>query len=109
MHCCGNPSALLDDLIECGVRVMQPLQVSAGLDAPTLRQRYGKRLVLYGNIDVKKMIGPEDALAREVRTKAALARDGGVIFHSDHSVPPQVSYARYSWMLDLARQTFAGE
>jgi len=108
MHCCGNPSALFDDLIACGVRVMQPLQVSAGLDAPDLRQHYGRDLVLYGNIDVKKMLGPRGALEAEIRRKAVLAREGGYIFHSDHSVPPQVGLELYEWILATARKAFEG-
>lgn len=106
MHCCGNPEVLFEDLIECGVRVMQPLQASAGLDAVDLRGRYGDRLVLYGNIDVKRMTGPREELEREIRRKAVLAREGGYILHSDHSLPPQVSLEQYRWMLRTAHDAF---
>ena len=38
------------------------------------------------------------------RAKTAFAREGGYIFHSDHSVPPEVSFERYQWILRTARQ-----
>jgi hypothetical protein len=43
----------------------------------------------------------------EVRSKAALAVNGGYIFHSDHSVPATVSLERYQWLLKVAREAFA--
>jgi hypothetical protein len=46
-------------------------------------------------------------MAAEIRRKAPLARQGGFIFHSDRSVPPQVSFQQYRWMLQTARAIFA--
>ncbi len=107
LHTCGAAQPLVDDLIECGVRVLNPLQAAAGFDAVPLRREYGERLVFYGNIDVKKMLGSREELEAEIRRKVPVAREGGFIFHSDHSVPPQVSFEQYSWMLRTAREVFA--
>lgn len=104
MHCCGNAEVVFEDLIECGVQVMQPLQVSAGLDVNALRQEYGTRLAWYGNIAAHKMSGPLDGLEEGIRAKTSFAREGGYIFHSDHSVPPDVSFERYQWILQTARR-----
>ena len=106
MHCCGNIEPLFDDLIECGLQVMNPLQWSAGLDVRVLRPKYGRRLAFYGNVPVPKMMGPLEELEREVRSRAVLARDGGYILHSDHSIPPNVTLERYRWMLATARDAF---
>jgi len=108
MHCCGNAEAVFPDLIECGVRVMQPLQVSAGLDVNELRRRYGTQLAWYGNVAAPKMSGPLPALEDELRAKTSFAREGGYIFHSDHSVPPDVSFERYQWILQTARRFAEG-
>ncbi len=106
MHSDGAIQPLLDDLLDCGVEVLNPLEAKAGMDAVELRQRYGTRLAFYGNIDATKMYGPLDELEAELRRKVPLARDGGYIFHSDHSVPPQVTFERYCWMLETARRIF---
>ncbi len=108
MHTDGDVRALLDDLVDCGVQVLNPLEAKAGMDALELRGRFGRRLAFYGNIDATKMYGHEAELEAELRRKVPLARDGGYIFHSDHSVPPQVTYERYRWLLDRARVIFHG-
>ena len=85
---------------------MNPLQASTGLDVVELRRKYGWRLAFFGNICAKKMAGPIDELQAEIRHKVPVAREGGYIFHSDHSVPADVSFQRYCWIVDTARQVF---
>ncbi|MBN2215743.1 MAG: hypothetical protein JW719_00060 [Pirellulales bacterium] len=108
MHSCGAIHNLVDDLVERGLDVLNPLQASAGMDAVALRRRYGKRLAFCGNIDVHKMTGPKEAIHEELRAKVPLAREGGYIFHSDHSIPPTVAFERYVWILETARKLFRG-
>lgn len=106
MHSCGAIHPIVDDLVERGLNVLNPLQVAAGMDAAALRERYGRRLAFFGNIDVHKMTGPAGAIEEELRRKVPLARQGGYILHSDHSVPPTVTFERYRWMLNTARGLF---
>ena len=106
MHSCGAIHPIIDDLVERGLNVLNPLQVAARMDAVDLRKRYEKRLAFFGNIDVHKMTGPTDAIEAELRRVVPLARQGGYIFQSDHSVPPTVSFERYSWILKTARDLF---
>jgi uroporphyrinogen decarboxylase len=107
MHCCGNAEAVFADLIECGLHVIQPLEAKSGLDVRLLRQKYGARLAFWGNIDVVNMANGSDAeIEEEIRTKIEpfIADGGGYIYHSDHSVPPEVSLERYQLVLDLVRK-----
>jgi len=104
MHCCGNAEAVFDDLIECGLQVIQPLEAKSGLDVRQLRKRYGRNLTFWGNIDVINMAGGSDAeVKEEIRTKLTPFKQdgGGYIYHSDHSVPPEVSLERYRYVLEL--------
>jgi len=107
MHSCGAIQPVIDDLVECGLEVLNPLQASAGLEVGELRRRYDKRLAFVGNIDVHKMTGPQEDLLDELRRKVPVAREGGYVFHSDHSVPHAVGFDRYCWMLETARAIFA--
>jgi len=105
MHSCGNSEVIFDDLIECGVQVINPLEAKSGLDVRTLKQHYGDRLTFFGNIDVIAMAGAGEDLEEEIRTKITAARQGGgYIYHSDHSVPPEVSFERYQHVMSLVRQ-----
>ena len=105
MHCCGNCAAFLDDLIDCGLDVIQPLQASTGLDVRKLKPLYGDRLTFWGNIDVTKMSGPAEACEAEIRDKLTMAKQGGgYMYHSDHSVPPEVSFERYQRIMKLVEE-----
>ncbi len=104
MHSCGNAAAIFEDLIECGVQVINPLEAKSGLDVRELKKQYGDRLTFFGNIDVIAMAGSDQDIADEIETKLAVARQGGgYIYHSDHSVPPEVSFERYQLVMNLVR------
>jgi uroporphyrinogen decarboxylase len=107
MHCCGNAEAVFADLIECGLQVIQPLEAKSGLDVRQLRHTYGDQLTFWGNIDVINMAqGTDQEVEKEIRTKITPFKQagGGYIYHSDHSVPPEVSFDRYRLVLDLVRK-----
>lgn len=105
VHCCGNCEAFLDDFIACGVDVIQPLQAQSGMDVRDLKRRYGHNLTFFGNIDAAKMSGPPDLFEAETRDKIMLAKQGGgYMYHSDHSIPPEVTYKRYQWVMELVRR-----
>ncbi len=105
LHSCGNVEALIPDFLDCGLDVLQPLQAHSGMDVRSLKPLYGDRLTFWGNIDAAKMSGPADELEAEIRDKLTVAKQGGgYIFHSDHSVPPEVSFERYLWILQLVEK-----
>jgi len=105
LHCCGSCEALFEDLIDCRLKVIQPLQAHAGLDVRELKPKYGDRLTFWGNIDARKMSGPPDALEEEIRDKISFAKQGGgYMYHSDHSIPPEVSFQRYLWIMELVEK-----
>jgi uroporphyrinogen decarboxylase len=96
LHSCGDVRTLIPDLIDAGLDVLQPLQVAAGMDLRELLAEYGEKLVFFGNISAAAMSGPPEPLEAEIREKLSLGRErGGTIYHSDHSVPPEVSFQRY--------------
>ena len=96
---------LIPDLIESGVDVLQPLQAAAGMDFTELVEVYDEKLVFFGNISASSMSGPPDVLEKEIREKISLGRDrGGYIYHSDHSVPPEVSFERYQQIMQWIRR-----
>jgi len=99
LHCCGNPESIFDDLIEVGVQVIQPLQVSSGLDVINLKKKYSNKLAFWGNIDIRNLKQNEHFFLNEVLPKVSLAKDGGYIYHSDHSVPCDTNFKEYKKMI----------
>jgi uroporphyrinogen decarboxylase len=66
-----------------------------------VKKLYGSQLVLEGGIDVRKMT-KSDEIEEEIRTKVTEAKiGGGYIYHSDHSVPDNISFADYCRVIAL--------
>lgn len=104
LHSCGYVTEFVPLFIEAGFDCLQPLEVKAGNDLVALKQQYGDRLAFMGGIDVRAMADPDPAvIEREIATKVPAAKaGGGYIFHSDHSVPDNVSFAQYCRVMELA-------
>jgi uroporphyrinogen decarboxylase len=102
IHTDGDVRQLIPMLIEAGVQVLQPMEARAGMDVRELKGQYGKDLSFMGNISVEKMSATRPELEEEVRSKLEVAmKNGGYIYHSDHSVPSSVSLEDYKYLMDL--------
>jgi uroporphyrinogen decarboxylase len=92
MHLCGNVAAILPDLIEIGLNVLNPVQPQA-MDVRSLARRYGGRLCFNGGVDVQGTLvrGTPDDVKREVHELVALfgSNGGGYIGGTSHSVMPE--------------------
>ncbi len=104
-HGCGNVSLMLDDFAEIGVDAYNPLEVKAGMDCLDLRRRYGDRLGICGNSDIRVWeAGDREEIRGEVLRKLNAAKGGGMIFQSDHSVTSSVSGRTYDYIVRLVRE-----
>jgi len=106
LHSCGNVTELVPLLIEVGLDCLQPLEVKAGMDVVTLKEKYGDRLAFMGNIDVRLMAEEDPAkIEEEIKKKFEVAkRGGGYIYHSDHSIPNNVSFQQYCRVMELVKK-----
>jgi uroporphyrinogen decarboxylase len=106
LHSCGYVTEFVPLFIEAGFDCLQPLEVKAGNDLLALKRQYGDRLAFMGGIDVRAMADPDPTvIEREIATKVPAAKEGGgYIFHSDHSVPDNVSFAQYQRVMELVGQ-----
>jgi uroporphyrinogen decarboxylase len=105
LHSCGHVAPIIPDLIEAGIDCLQPLESKAGMDLVDLKRRCGERMAFMGGIDVRAMAAGGKALEDEMAAKIPIAvKGGGYIYHSDHSVPDNVSYSNFLRTLDLVRQ-----
>ena len=106
LHCCGDARALIPLLIEAGFDCIQPLEARAGNDVRELKPLYGDRITLFGNTNMDVLArGDREEITHEVVTKVEAAKvGGGYIYHSDHSVPPTVSFESYGLAVELARE-----
>lgn len=106
LHSCGGIRLLVPQLVEAGFTCLQPLEVKSGMDLIELKQSFGDVLAFMGGIDVRKMAHPDPAqVEEEIRTKVSVAKvGGGYIYHSDHSVPDNVSFQQYCRVIELVHE-----
>jgi uroporphyrinogen decarboxylase len=102
-HTDGDVRPLLDSFVENGYDCLQPMEAKANMDVRDLAPRYGDRLSFFGNIDMTiASRNDRDEVEQEVRSKLAAGMSHhGYAYHSDHSVPPDVSWQTYQWIIEL--------
>lgn len=91
IHSCGSVRALIDDFIEAGFDILNPVQCSAAcMDPAELKQEYGDRIVFWGGgVDTQRTLpfgtaaDVEAEAARRVRT---FGPGGGFVFAAIHNV-----------------------
>ena len=96
-HSCGAVTSLIDDLIEIGVEILNPVQVtSTGMETDQLKRRYGKKLSFWGAIDTSEVLPNgtvEDVKNEVIKRIHDLGPGGGYILGSVHNmqndIPPE--------------------
>jgi uroporphyrinogen decarboxylase len=106
LHSDGCVRELIPDLLDAGLDCLQPLEVKAGMDPIALKKEYGGRLALFGGIDARAFSHPDPAvIEEEIRSKlSACMPGGGYLYHSDHSIPNNVSLAQYRVALEWVKR-----
>ena len=105
MDCDGNVNELIPLWLECGFNFHWPLECAAGMDAIALRKKYGKDIILGGNIDKRALLKGKDAIREEVMSKVPfLLESGGYFPGVDHLVSPDVSLENYRYFLNTMRE-----
>ena len=105
-HTDGNITGVLDLYRKAGFDCVQPLEAKAGMDVRTLCPRYGSDLAFFGNIDVMLMAtNDRGRIEAEIVAKFTAGKaTRGYAYHSDHSVPPQVSWDTYRFIIDCVNR-----
>lgn len=102
-HSCGAVEPFLPDLVEIGVDIINPVQVSAsGMDTKRLKKLYGSELTFWGGIDTQRVLpfGTPEEVREEVQRRIDdLAPGGGYVLCAVHNiqadVPPENIVALY--------------
>jgi uroporphyrinogen decarboxylase len=105
-HSDGDIRLLIPHFLDAGVDMIQPLEAKASMDVRALAPQYGDRLGFCGNIDVTVLAtNDRERIRAELHSKLAAAMPyRGYMYHSDHSIPPGVTFDTYRWLLDEARR-----
>ena len=91
-HSCGSIPEIIPDFLEVGLDILNPVQPQAkGMDPVSLKKQYGKDLVLFGGIDLQKLLpynSPEKIKIEVRRICRILGKGGGYIMAPAHNIQP---------------------
>jgi uroporphyrinogen decarboxylase len=106
MHCCGRVEPVIDDLLETGIDVLNPLQPECN-DLGRIKAQYGDRLSFWGGIGVQSVMphGTPDEVRQAVRdTATMLGTGGGLLLAPAHILDPAVPWENVVAYIEAARQ-----
>jgi uroporphyrinogen decarboxylase len=108
-HSCGAIRPVIPDLVEIGVDILNPIQVSAaGMDTAELKREFGKDIVFWGGgVDTQRVLG--DGTSQEVRADVRrriedLAPGGGFVFATVHNIQGNVPPENIMAMWEILQQ-----
>jgi uroporphyrinogen decarboxylase len=107
MHCCGSVYDLLPELIEIGIDIISPVQISAArMDPARLKREYGDQIVFWGGgVDTQRMLpyGSLEQIRDQVKAMFdVFAPGGGFVFVPVHNIQADISPERILAVYDTA-------
>lgn len=106
-HTDGNVNLLLDDILGTGVDVLQSLDPQARMDLGEVKERYGHRVCLSGNMDIAYTLAlePPSTVEREVKACVeAAGPGGGYILSPSNCLHPSVRFGNLMAMVESVRR-----
>ncbi len=96
-HCCGSAYPFINHLIDIGVDVLNPVQVTAkNMEPERLKGEFGDRMAFWGGVNSQRVLPYESAgvvKAEAERCIEIFGKQGGYVLNSVHNiqfeVPPE--------------------
>jgi uroporphyrinogen decarboxylase len=109
LHSCGSIEIYINDLIEVGVDILNPVQTSAkNMDPQKLKDTYGDRITFWGGgCDTQSMLPnctPQEIEAHVKERIAIFAPGGGYVFTPVHNIQADVPVENIIALYDAAIQ-----
>ncbi|MCS7113190.1 MAG: uroporphyrinogen decarboxylase family protein [Candidatus Bathyarchaeota archaeon] len=106
LHSDGNIKPLLEYIVESGVDGIQSLDPQAGIDIGEIKELYGDRICLVGNICLRTLnVGSLEDVAREtIECIRKASPGGGHILTTANVVDVGVKFENFMKMIEVARK-----
>jgi uroporphyrinogen decarboxylase len=108
MHSCGAISEILPLLIEAGVDIIDPVQVTAaGMEPARLKKEYGDKITFHGGIDTQQLLpfgSVEQVREHSRRTIEIMSASGGYIFAPSQILGSDIPAENIAAMYETANQ-----
>ncbi len=95
IHCCGAIYPLIEEFINMGINILNPIQpLSPNMDPETLARKFSGRIAFHGGIDIQQLLpnGSTDEVKSQVElNKKILGKNGGYILAASHHIQADTS------------------
>ena len=111
IHSCGGIRPLIEDIIDAGFDILNPVQCSAeGMEAQKLKDDFGDSVTFWGgSVDTQKTLpfGTPEDVYREVSQRISIFdKDGGFVFNPIHNVQAGTPVENFLAMLKAIEDSF---
>jgi len=106
-HTDGDVRRLLDLIVGCGVDAFHSVDPSAGMDIGEVKQKYGDRIAILGNIDCSALLSfasPEEVWNNVRDTIKIAAPGGGYMLASSNTLTSATKLDNLRAMMEAARK-----
>lgn len=107
-HSCGSVVRIIDQLIKCGVDILNPIQPTAtDMQPENLKAGFGDKIVFHGGIDTQDILpfGTKESIEESVKsTIEAMHQNGGYILAAAHNIQEDVPPQNIVYMLEAANR-----
>ena len=108
MHCDGRVGDIIEEYIDIGVDILNPVQPECNDFAEIARKSAG-RLAFWGGIGTQSTMpfgSPADVAAAVAHTKQMLGPEGGLLLAPTHILEPEVPWENVLAFVEAARNSF---
>jgi uroporphyrinogen decarboxylase len=106
-HTDGNLWPIMDMIVDTGIDAIDPLEPIADMDIGRVKELYGDRIALAGNVDCGELLsrGTVEMVVEAVKETIAKASvGGGHILASSNSIHPAVKPENYKAMVEAGKK-----
>ncbi len=108
-HSCGSVETLMNNFIEAGFDIINPVQINAaGMDPVVLKKKYGDKLVFWGGgVDTQGAFafGTPEQVKEQVKKQCEILNNGGgFVFNTIHNIQANVPFRNVVAMIEALRE-----
>jgi uroporphyrinogen decarboxylase len=107
-HSCGDATAFIEGLIDCGVDILNPIQPEC-MDFNQVHEMYGNRLSFWGTLGTQQLLPfgtPQEVRDLTLNRIQTCGSKGGLIIGPTHLVEPEVPFENLVAMKNAARELY---
>jgi uroporphyrinogen decarboxylase len=106
-HCDGDINSILDLLVEQGIDCLNPIEPAASMDLGMVKQKFGKKVALWGNVDCAQLLTfgtPDQVRDATIDCLKKAAPGGGYILSSSNTIHSAVPSDNFLAMVETTRE-----